>query len=44
MIENLNQAIGVAYDGHYVYWTEIFGGHESIVKSLEDGSQKEVLE
>lgn len=42
MIENLSQVIGVAYDGHHVYWTDIFAGHESIIRSLEDGSQREV--
>lgn len=42
MVEKLNQAIGVAYDGHYIYWTDILAGHESIVRSLEDGSERDV--
>lgn len=42
MVENLNQAIGVAYNGHHIYWSEILAGHESIVRSLEDGSEREV--
>ncbi|KAF5291298.1 hypothetical protein FQA39_LY03449 [Lamprigera yunnana] len=40
---NLTQSIGVAYDGRFVYWTEIMVGHESIVQSLEDGTHKRVL-
>lgn len=39
---NLRQAIGVCFDGHHVYWTDIFSQHETIVRSLEDGSQREV--
>ncbi|XP_060527930.1 putative vitellogenin receptor [Cylas formicarius] len=40
---NLKQAVGVHYDGFHVYWTDIFGEHESIVRTLEDGSNKELL-
>uniref|UniRef100_A0A1Y1N8E6 Vitellogenin receptor n=1 Tax=Photinus pyralis TaxID=7054 RepID=A0A1Y1N8E6_PHOPY len=43
IVKNLSQAIGVAFDGRYVYWTEIMAGHESIVRSLLDGSHKQVL-
>ncbi|KAJ8925441.1 hypothetical protein NQ315_009274 [Exocentrus adspersus] len=41
--KRLKQVIGVDYDGHHIYWTDIFAEHESIVRSLEDGSEKEVL-
>ncbi|KAK5648323.1 hypothetical protein RI129_003215 [Pyrocoelia pectoralis] len=41
--KNLSQAIGVACDGRYVYWTEIMAGHESILRSLIDGSHKQIL-
>ncbi|KAK9873892.1 hypothetical protein WA026_002245 [Henosepilachna vigintioctopunctata] len=40
---NMKQVVGVAYDGTHVYWTDIFSEHESIVKSLEDGSEQELL-
>lgn len=43
MVQKLNQAIGIAYDGHYIYWTDILAGHESIVRSLEDGSEKDII-
>lgn len=39
---NLRQAIGVCFDGHHIYWSDIFAQHEAIYRSLEDGSQKEV--
>ncbi|CAG9813302.1 unnamed protein product [Phaedon cochleariae] len=41
--KNLKQVVGVDYDGHHVYWTDIFSEHESIVRSLEDGSEREIL-
>lgn len=37
---DLQQAIGVDYDGEHVYWTEVVSEHESIVRS--DGSNHEV--
>ncbi|KAG5883038.1 hypothetical protein JTB14_028377 [Gonioctena quinquepunctata] len=40
---HLKQVVGVDYDGHHVYWTDIFAEHESIVRSIEDGSEQEVL-
>ncbi|XP_022903502.2 vitellogenin receptor [Onthophagus taurus] len=40
---NLKQALGVAFDGRHVYWTEIASSHESIVRSLEDGDHRETL-
>lgn len=39
--KNLKQAIGVCFDGHHVYWTDIFAQHETIIRSLEDGSHRE---
>lgn len=36
--KNLNQAIGISYDGEYVYWTNILVNAESIMKSKIDGS------
>ncbi|KAJ8934130.1 hypothetical protein NQ314_013589 [Rhamnusium bicolor] len=41
--KNLKQVVGVEYDGHHIYWTDIFAEHESIVRSLEDGTQKELI-
>ncbi|KAJ8941717.1 hypothetical protein NQ318_023313 [Aromia moschata] len=41
--KRLKQVIGVDYDGHHVYWTNIYGEQESIVRSTEDGSEREVL-
>lgn len=40
--KNLKQVVGVKYDGHHIYWTDIFSEHESIVRSIEDGSEREV--
>lgn len=42
IVKRLQQAIGVAYDKHYVYWTEIFGGNESIVRASQDGTRVQV--
>nr|AVH84929.1 vitellogenin receptor [Harmonia axyridis] len=39
----MKQVVGVAYDGNYVYWTDIFSEHESIVKSLEDGTERQLV-
>lgn len=41
--EQLHQVIGVTYDGHYIYWTDIALNTESIMKAKEDGTQIEVL-
>lgn len=41
--KNMKQVVGVDYDGHHIYWTDIFLEHESIVRSIEDGSEKEVM-
>lgn len=35
--------VGVNYDGRYVYWTQMKLGEEVIVKSLLDGSKKQIL-
>nr|UVT84832.1 vitellogenin receptor [Lasioderma serricorne] len=43
MVKNTRQAVGVAFDGHYIYWSDMFQGHESIVRSIEDGSNRELL-
>lgn len=40
--ENLNQVIGVSYDGHHVYWTDISQQVESIMKASKNGSDVEV--
>lgn len=40
--ENLNQVIGVCYDGNYVYWTDISTQIESIMKAKTDGSELQV--
>lgn len=42
VIKNQRQIIGVEYDGNHVYWTDVHLGTESILRSLEDGSQMEV--
>lgn len=42
LLKNLKQAIGVDFDGHHIYWTDIYSDHESIYRAKEDGSDKEV--
>lgn len=42
LVKNLNQAIGVAYDGHFIYWTDISGEQESIMRMGEVGKRIEV--
>lgn len=41
--KDLHQVTGVAYDGQHVYWTNVFHDEESIMRSLEDGSEQEVI-
>lgn len=41
--KDLSQVIGVSYDGSFVYWTDISYKTESIERSLEDGSKRELL-
>ncbi|XP_053978841.1 vitellogenin receptor isoform X2 [Hylaeus volcanicus] len=40
---NLQHAVAVSLDANYVYWSDIENGDEAIIKSLEDGSQREVI-
>lgn len=42
VVKKQRQIIGVEYDGNHVYWTDVHLGTESILRSLEDGSQMEV--
>ncbi|XP_017771582.1 PREDICTED: putative vitellogenin receptor [Nicrophorus vespilloides] len=41
--KDLKQVVGVSYDGNHVYWTDIFSEHENLIRSLEDGSHRELL-
>lgn len=41
--DNLNQVVGISYDGEYVYWTDISVQVESIMKAKTDGTDIEVL-
>ena len=38
----LKQVVGVSFDGLHIYWTDISQKTESIVRSLTNGSHKEV--
>lgn len=40
---NLQHAVAVSLDANYIYWSDIENGNEAIIKSLEDGSQREVI-
>lgn len=40
---NLDRAVGVAYDGRHIYWTDLVSGEEAIVRSKEDGSNVEAV-
>jgi hypothetical protein len=40
--KDLQQVIGVTYDGSDIYWTDISAKQESIVRAREDGSKREV--
>lgn len=40
--ENLNQVIGICYDGENVYWTDISVQVESIMKAKTDGTEMQV--
>lgn len=42
VIDKVKQVVGVSYDGHFVYWTNVAMNTESIVKAREDGSKMEV--
>jgi Low-density lipoprotein receptor repeat class B len=41
--KDLEQVIGVTYDGSDIYWTDISAKQESIVRAREDGSKREIL-
>lgn len=40
--DNQHQTIGVTYDGHYIYWTDIALKTETIMRAEEDGSNMKV--
>ncbi|XP_066143370.1 vitellogenin receptor [Euwallacea fornicatus] len=40
---NLKQVVGISSDGHYIYWSDVYSQHETIVRALEDGSNKEAI-
>lgn len=40
--DNLNQVVGLTYDGDHVYWTDISVQVESIMKAKPDGSDIQV--
>ncbi|CAL7944547.1 unnamed protein product [Xylocopa violacea] len=40
---NLQHAVAVSLDANYVYWSDIEDGDEAIIRSLEDGSKREVI-
>lgn len=42
LLRRLKQAIGVAYDGQSVYWTDIYSENESILKARSNGTRQEV--
>lgn len=39
----MDRAVGLSYDGNHIYWTDLMDGEEAIVRSMEDGSQMEVV-
>lgn len=41
--QNLQHAVAISLDANNVYWSDIENGNEAIIKSLEDGSQREVI-
>lgn len=40
--ENLNQVIGISFDGEHIYWTDISVQVESIMRAKSDGTEMEV--
>lgn len=40
---NLQHAVAVSLDANYVYWSDVESGNEAIIRSLEDGSQQQVI-
>lgn len=41
--QDLQHAVAVSLDANYVYWSDIKDGDEAIWKSLDDGTQREVI-
>jgi hypothetical protein len=41
--KNVDRAVGVAYDGRHIYWTDLVSEEEAILRSNEDGSNVEVV-
>jgi hypothetical protein len=39
----VDRAVGVAYDGRHIYWTDLVSEEEAILRSNEDGSNVEVI-
>lgn len=39
---NLNQVVGITYDGEHIYWTDISVQVESIMKAKPDGTEIQV--
>lgn len=37
--KNLNQAIGISYDGEFMYWTNILVESESLMRAKIDSSE-----
>ena len=40
---DLQHAVAVSLDANYVYWSDIKDGDEAIFRSLEDGSEQEII-
>ncbi|XP_059618932.1 putative vitellogenin receptor isoform X2 [Phlebotomus argentipes] len=40
---NMSLVIGVSYDGHWVFWTDLSLKAERIMRARDDGSQRETL-
>ncbi|XP_076641099.1 vitellogenin receptor-like [Halictus rubicundus] len=43
VVRDLQHAVAVSLDANYVHWSDIQNGNEAIMRSLVDGSQKEVI-
>lgn len=43
VVNDSEQVTAVSHNGHQVYWTNINEGEEMIVRSNEDGSDREVI-
>lgn len=40
--DKVRQVVGLSFDGHFVYWTNVALNTESIVKARQDGTKMEV--